>query len=410
MGTTDRVSLPFHQGWVMVIAGVFTLFACLGLGRFALGMLLPAMGTDLQLSYSEMGFISTGNFIGYLFSVVISGRLSQMLGIRATIFCGLMLVGLSMLLISQSQHFIPLLILYLLTGIGTGLANIPVMVLIAQWFYPSYRGRAAGCMIIGNGMGIVFSGLLIPWLNHQWGDIGWRIAWFSSGSLVILIGWFVYWVVRNTPAQMGLLAVGADEPAGREEPHISSPKINPRRLLVHLGSIYFLFGFTYVIYVTFIVTTLIQEHKFSESVAGWFWIGVGILSMVSSPLFGILSDRLGRKTAMILVFTLQTSAYLLAASGLGQSVLFVSMALFGISAFSLPAIIVAIISDHLEPAQAATVFGYVTLFFGVGQISGPSLAGVLAEYSGSFSISYLLAAAMTSIAILLTLRLNNASQ
>ncbi len=392
----------------MVIAGIFTLFACLGLGRFALGMLLPTMGTGLQLSYADMGFISTANFVGYLFSVLISGRLSLAWGIRRTIFCGLILVGLSMLLISQSQHFTPLLTLYLITGIGTGLANIPVMVLIAQWFTPAYRGRAAGCMIIGNGMGIVFSGLLIPWLNSQWGDQGWRIAWFSFGSLVIIIGLLVHLVVRDNPAQMGLHPLGADEPTRHGVQPLSAPK-HPRQLLLHLGSIYFLFGFTYVIYVTFIVTTLIQEHDFSESVAGWFWIAVGLLSMFSSPLFGSLSDRLGRRSAMILVFTLQTSAYLLAASGWGQSVLFLSMVLFGISAFSLPAIMAATISDRLEPAQAATVFGYVTFFFGVGQISGPALAGILAEYSGSFSISYLLAAAMTTIAILLTLRLNEAS-
>ena len=57
-------TIPFHYGWLIVIAGSLGIFACIGLARFALGMLLPAMGADLQLSYAQMGTISTANFIG----------------------------------------------------------------------------------------------------------------------------------------------------------------------------------------------------------------------------------------------------------------------------------------------------------------------------------------------------------
>tara|TARA_R110002094_G_scaffold163523_2_gene148026 strand:+ start:976 stop:2253 length:1278 start_codon:yes stop_codon:yes gene_type:complete len=403
------IRLPFHYGWIMVIAGILTLFSCLGLGRFALGMLLPAMGGNLELSYAQMGYISTGNFIGYLLAVLISGRLSRLLGARQMIFWGLMMVGGSMVLVSQSHNFLPLLFLYLITGIGTGAANISVMGLVGHWFAPQYRGRAAGSMIIGNGLGIVCSGLLIPWFNAQWGDAGWRVSWFSFGVLVIVIGLLCSLLLRNDPAEVGLKPLGCDKNNGNPKPVSKPAEILQRPLVLHLGCIYFLFGFSYVIYVTFIVTTLIQEYGFSESVAGWFWIAIGLLSMLSGPLFGTLSDRLGRKTGMILVFTLHSLAYLLAASGLSQSTLFLSIALFGIAAFSIPAIIAATISDLFEPSRAASIFGYVTFFFGIGQITGPSLAGLLAEQSGSFSGSYLMAATMSALAIVLTLFLDRST-
>jgi hypothetical protein len=44
-GANGRI--PLHYGWVIVAAGALTLFACLGLARFAFGMLLPAMRTGL---------------------------------------------------------------------------------------------------------------------------------------------------------------------------------------------------------------------------------------------------------------------------------------------------------------------------------------------------------------------------
>src|SRR3990172_11538086 len=67
---------PLHYGWVIVFTGTLCIFACLGFGRFALGMLLPSMASTLKLSYSQIGFISTGNFIGYLASVLFFGHIA----------------------------------------------------------------------------------------------------------------------------------------------------------------------------------------------------------------------------------------------------------------------------------------------------------------------------------------------
>jgi MFS family permease len=48
-------------------------------------------------------------------------------------------------------------------------------------------------------------------------------------------------------------------------------------------------------------------------------------------------------------------------------------------------------------------FGTITFIFGIGQIIGPALAGVLAEAGGGFATSYLLAAALAGLALVLTL-------
>ena len=71
--------------WIIVLAGIAGLFASLGLGRFSLGMMLPSMGEALALSYSQMGFISTVNFCGYLMAVLLCGVLTARLGPRVLI-------------------------------------------------------------------------------------------------------------------------------------------------------------------------------------------------------------------------------------------------------------------------------------------------------------------------------------
>ena len=109
-------SAGLHYGWIILGAGVGVMFACLGLGRFALGMLLPAMGEALQLDYGQMGLISTANFVGYMVSVIFAGRISNKFGPRLVISSGLGITGISMALIFYVGGLKAILVLYFITG------------------------------------------------------------------------------------------------------------------------------------------------------------------------------------------------------------------------------------------------------------------------------------------------------
>lgn len=392
---------PRHYAWVIVGTGTLIIIACLGFGRFALGMLLPSMGQTLALDYAQMGFISTGNFVGYLSAVVLSGLLTSRLGARYLIAFGLTLVAGSMMAVSQAQSFTQVLVFYIITGFGAGAANVPIMALIPHWFERSLRGRAAGFIVSGSGLAIVFAGWMIPAINAQVGPEGWRWSWLVLGLMALVITVIAAALIRNRPAELGLRPLG-DNPAAGNSTTATGPLEHGGQVITHLGVVYFLFGFTYVIYATFIVTSLVQERGFTEAAAGQFWMWVGAISIVSGPLFGTLSDRLGRKTALMMVFALHTAAYLLVALRLPDAFVYLSIFLWGIGVWSVPSIMAAAVGDYLGAERAAAAFGTITLFFGVGQIAGPGLAGVIADVSGSFAWSFAMAAVMTSLAVVLS--------
>lgn len=403
-----RASL--HYGWIIVFAGVATVFSSLGLGRFSLGMLLPSMGASLGLSYSQMGVISTGNFVGYMISVVLAGIIAKRAGTRATIAAGLVITGGSMGLISRAMGYTEVLILYVATGVGSGLANVPAMGLVSHWFLKSTRGRAAGIMLSGNGLAIVFAGIYVPYINAGLEGQGWRTGWFTMGVISIAIAVLTAILLRNTPAEKGLKPIGKLDTAPRVGPIADESTHQKSNLwtMVHLGCIYSLFGSTYVIYATFIVTTMVKERGFSESVAGSFWAAVGALSIFSGPLFGWVSDKLGRKSGMMMVFTLFTVSYALAAADLPVPYLYASIAIFGITVWSIPTIMSAAVGDYMGPAQAVKFFGFITLFFGGGQVVGPAVAGFLADATGSFSVAFWMSAVLTAGAVVLTCFLRQA--
>ncbi|MBF0167018.1 MAG: YbfB/YjiJ family MFS transporter [Alphaproteobacteria bacterium] len=391
-----------HYGWLIVPMGTLTVFVALGLGRFALGMLLPSMGASLDLSYDEMGYIGTANFIGYLGAVLLAGPLVQRLGARYAISLGLLLVALSMLLVGRAQDFLSVLLLYVATGIGSGASNVPIMGLVSHWFQRHVRGRAAGFIVIGSGFAIMFAGTVIPYLNRTLGAEGWRMGWTLLGGLSLLVAGLVFAVLRNHPEDMGLEPVGGGPPPLSSGASAQAREGSAARLLAHLGAIYFLYGASYAVFATFIVTTLVRDFGFSESQAGGFWIWIGALSLLSGPLFGTLSDHLGRKLGLMLPYGLHMIAYALVASHPDLWGIYLAIALFGVSAWAVPGIMAVVVGDTLGPKRAVKGFGTITVVFGLGQIAGPALAGEIAQANGNFTMAYWMISGLAGLAVLLT--------
>lgn len=401
--------LPFHYGWLIVAAGSLGIFACIGLARFALGMLLPAMGEDLHLTYAEMGLLSTVNFLGYLAGILATSRLVRLWGARSLIAVALLVCGLGMVGIGCAATLPLIMALAILTGIGSAMANIPIMAVLASWFTSKLRGKAAGFVVSGNGAAIILAGIAVPWMNGLSG-YGWRLSWVILGMLVVAIAGVCCCVIRNSPRELGLQPAGQKEGWGTVQPHqLHRERSVPLRLILHCGALYFVFGFTFVSYATFIVTTMVRQYGYSQQVAGSFWSWVGLFSLASGPLLGMLADRISRRFSLLVVFCVQTVAYTLVGLQLSEPFLYLSIGCFGLVAWSVPSIMAALAGDYAGPDKAFALFSAITFIFALGQVAGPFLAGIIAEQTGTFAISYLLAAGLTAGAALLAMLLPNPS-
>lgn len=401
MADRGRTLGQIHYGLVILFMSVLVVMGALGFARFGYTMILPSMKEGLRLSYTQMGLLATGNFLGYLTSALVGGFLASRFGPRLIISLSMLLMGVTMFLTGLAPNFAFALAMRILTGIGSGGSNVPVMGLASAWFAPKRRGMATGLIAGGSGLGLIITGPLVPAIIARYGPLGWRYSWYLLGLAVLVLGLIGYIILRNRPQEKGLLPIGETEEERQREGTDAEPSrssslqwglVYRSGLLWHLALIYLTFGFSYIIYVTFFAAYLVKEVGLTGAGAGSLWALAGVLSIGSGFLWGSVSDRLGREGGLAIVFSLQGVSFLVFALAKSVPGAYLSTILFGLTAWSIPAIMAAACGDYLGSRLAPAALGLITLIFGIGQAIGPSLAGYIADVTASFTMAFLIAA------------------
>jgi MFS transporter, DHA1 family, tetracycline resistance protein len=110
----------------------------------------------------------------------------------------------------------------------------------------------------------------------------------------------------------------------------------------------------------------------------------------STPVFGQLSDKFGRKKILTFALAASTICYSLCAIGImirSLPLLFLARFLGGITGGNV-AVAQSVIADISEPAQRSRNFGYIGAAFGLGFILGPFFGGQLAGYGLPVATSF----------------------
>jgi predicted MFS family arabinose efflux permease len=285
------------------------------------------------------------------------------------------------------------------------------------------RGFATGIVSGGIGAGTLLGGLIVPHILLSYGADGWRYSWYYLGGAVLLVALICYLLLRNRPEDLGLEQVGASNPVktgGEQNPFSSSSNPSPEssgpvekkppprlqwgliyrvKEVWYLGLVYLTYGFSYIIYMTFFKAFLSDEMGLDPVLASYLWALVGGLSMFCGVIWGGISDRLGRKYGAALAYLTLALSYLIFAVFHTLPAFYVSVFLFGLSAWSIPTIMAAAAGDYVGPRLAPAGLGFITIFFGIGQALGPAIGGRLADLTGSFVSSFILATSVSAVGI-----------
>lgn len=129
---------------------------------------------------------------------------------------------------------------------------------------------------------------------------------------------------------------------------------------------------------------IVKFQKANESSGsyafGWLASSYAIMQFFGSPLLGALSDRFGRRPVILIATAGSAIDYFIMANAPTLSWMFVARVISGLTA-GIMATANAYIADVTPPEKRAQSFGLVGAAFGIGFVIGPSLGGLLGNYS-----------------------------
>ncbi|MCH6266328.1 MFS transporter [Neobacillus citreus] len=381
------------------LIGMLTTAVVLAFARLSYGVILPFMRDGLNLSYKEAGFLGTTTSFGYLSTLIFAGILASKWGSKRTVLLGISLVTAGLAGLSLGNSYLLAFLFMLLLGIGTSFTFTPFITLLVSWF-PQKKGFVIGLTTSGAGIGILFAGMIVPYLSSLNSENGWRWAWGIYAAIGILVVILTMIFIKNPPA----------EPVSEKQQQKTPAKEiykNPK--VINIGLIYGVVGLTYIVQVIFIMSYMI-DVGISVKFAGQLMALNGVLSIFSGPFWGFVSDRFGRRKSLILTMGLTMFSMLLPVlfpTQLGFTLHIILMSSTSTGLFTLTQ---AASMDHVKPSEMPIAFSYVTFYFAVGQLVGPAIAGWLIEDFGGFRTAFIFSTVCLTVGIILTLKVKNAAQ
>jgi predicted MFS family arabinose efflux permease len=357
-------------------AGIFSLILALGVARFAYTPLLPLMQQQAGLGVAAAGWLAAINYAGYLSGAVIASRISSLVLKDRLYRIGMVLAIVSTVVMGLSTNVVVWALSRYVAGLTSAAAMLLGTGLIMNWLIRHNLRSEMGIHFAGIGLGIAGCAgavmLFTPWLD-------WREQWFAFTALgCVLLVPALRWL--PPPDTSGLTTSGKK---------LQDKPPSPLYLRVFMAA-YFCAGFGYVVSVTFIVAIVNQL----PDLAGWgnlVFLAIGIGAAPACMNWDLIARRTGDLNALILAAVLQILGILLPVLVPDLWAAMLGSLLFGGTFIGMVSLVLSM-AGRYYPTMPAKMMGKMTLSYGVAQIIGPALTGMIGARFGSYNAGLYVAA------------------
>ncbi len=354
-------------------------------GRFTYSLLFTDVRDDLGVSNTVAGAIGSANLVAYLLGSLVVSVVVGRWGLATVSHVGLVGVVVGLGFLAWGPGVAVVATALVLTGFAAAGVWVTAPAIATGLVDEARRGAAMGIVGTGVGIGIVAASLL----DTSIGGDDFRAVYVVEFAIGIGVAVAVLASLPRRAPTTTVRLSGLGEL--RRVP-------NWGRLLVE----YALFAFAMAMVMTFTVGYLEDDAGLDRAIANGAFLLIGIGTLAGGPVFGPLTDRMGRLRSQAAGLALMTVSTLLITTGQPVIALVAAFA-FGISFTGGPVTIGARVSDHLDGDAFGAAYGVVTIAFGAGLAAGPQFGGVLADLTDSARPALWASAVISAAALAITL-------
>jgi len=339
----------------------------------ALSPLADVLKQQLSFSDKDIGLLQAIYSFPNIFTVVIGGFIIDRLGLRKSlmIFGILCLIGPA--ITAMSGQLWLMCAGRLLFGMGAESLNVAVTAALARWFKGKELSFAFGINLTICRLG-TFVALNSPtWARSAYAY--WRYPFLIALGLSVfcVVGGAIYWVMEVYAERNYHLGEAATD------------KVVFGDLFKFGVSYWFIVALCVTFYSaifpfqTFAVKFFIEAHGTSREFGGFLSSMLTLFAMVATPLFGLFTDRVGKRALLMMLGSLLLiPVYLMMAYT--RVNLYVPMAMMGVAFSLIPAVMWPSVAYIVDQSKLGTAYGLMTMIQNIGLFGFNLLIGWANDY------------------------------
>ena len=392
-GTTDssRYSPSATRLVLLVTAALFINY----IDRGNLATAAPLLQDELQLSASQLGFLLSAFYYGYVLCMAPAGWLAERYGAHKVLAAGLVIWSISTLATGLVHGFVALLALRVLLGVGESVAFPCASKVFASSVKVEHLGVANGVLgfgyLVGPAVGTLLGGYLMS-------IYGWRPVFILFGALSLL--WLWPWSKVKVALSPKAGVIDRDVPP--------FGLILRQRALWGASLGHFAANYSFYFILSWLPFYLVKERGFSMGtmalIASWAYL----LNAMSALFMGWLADRWIRNgrsangvykglmgVAHVAGIACMAGMVLLPVGG-SLAALFLFQIIAGFSypgVFAIPQIIAG-------PKASGSWVGVQNAAGNVAGLIAPAITGILVDQTGHFELAFALVAGINVLGLI----------
>ncbi|QBH95188.1 MFS transporter [Limnobaculum zhutongyuii] len=289
--TTGKKNTKWH-----VLFGGFFGYMFDAVDILLLAVSMPVIIADLGISKADGGLLATSTMVGIGLSSIVVGWCADNYGRRKTLFWSLMLFSILTAAIAFTSTWFEILVLRFLAGLGLGGVWSIIVAYISETWPAKQRGRAASFVLssfpVGAGLAAFLSYLIIP-------SYGWRALFLCGAGAIIAAVYFLIFVPESeTWKKEKESRKNKSERVSISE--IFSPELARNTVLATIVASFGLIGYWGC--TTWLPLFLTQDRGLSLENMSLFFVVLNVGMFVGYNVFGVVADKVGRRTALIWSF------------------------------------------------------------------------------------------------------------
>jgi len=406
--------LPFFYGWVVVAVAFVTMAVGVNT-RTAFSLLFPPILAEFGWDRGRTAAAFSIGFIAATVYAPMIGLLMDRCGPRVVIPLGAVLVSAGMILstfVTQPWHFD--LTMGVLVGGGTIFLSYMGHSLFLPYWFTRRRGLALGIAFAGVGVGSI---ILFPWLQELINRVGWREAcWVMAVLLLVTVLPPNILLQRRRPEDLGLTPDGGSASALSVQARTHADNVvdhawaatdwTVARALKTTRFWWLFLASASCLYAWYAVqvhqTKYLGEIGFPPEVAAYALGLVGLTGSIGQIALGYLSDRIGREwvwTVSALGFALCYALLLAMRQSPTPVLLYLMVTAQGLLGYGFASVSGAITMELFQGKQYGAIAGVLSVAGSLGAGLGPWVTGALYDRTGSYTLAFCLAIALSLLSI-----------